>query len=379
MILSGVFVSFYGGYVSYGLFFFSLCIPVLSFAYLAYVYLQFRIYQFIEHKTMVKGEPVAYQFLLANEDYITYTNVNVSFRSDYSIVEHVSVDQSYCLLPGEKMEQSTTICCQYRGEYLIGIDKVTVTDYLNLFRLVYNSPSVIQAKVLPRILRLNSLRLYKETEGKRLEQNLILRQTVPDIEIRNYVPGDEVRRIHWKASAKLKTLVTRKYTNEPKTEIVLYMDLEKKQTEEKSRVILEDKIIETALAISDFFYRNNTAVKAIYDVGGIKVRNILGKQEFDQFYELCTEVYFRASHSIDALLLESSVLLKNTSFSIVVTHTFSQDCIKACYHRMALGNEVAILYLGEEEVSSLKSKLDPRIYFQHIRPDQEIAEALEGR
>ncbi|ABX43718.1 protein of unknown function DUF58 [Lachnoclostridium phytofermentans ISDg] len=378
IILTGIFVSYYGGYVSYGLFFFSLSIPIVSYIYLIYVYLRFRIYQFIEHKTMVKGEHISYQFLLTNEDYMTFSNVNVSFKSDYSTVENISSDRSYCLLPGEKIEQATTICCHYRGEYRIGIDKVTVTDYLNLFHLVYNAPSAIQAKVLPRIIRLNSLKLYKETEGKTLELNPVLNQNVPDVEIRRYEPGDEPKRIHWKASAKLKTLVTRKYTQEPKTEVYLYVDFEKKNSDEVSRVILEDKIIETALALCDFFYRCNTPVRVIYDIAGIKILNISGKQDFDQFYQLCTDVYFRARHSISSLLMESCNLLKNTSFSIILTHTFSEDIVKASYHMVSLGNEVAILYFGEDDVSKLSIKLDSRIYFQQIIPNQEISEVLEG-
>lgn len=378
IILTGIFVSFYGGYVSYGLFFFSLSIPIVSFLYLIYVFLRFRIYQLIEHKTMVKGEHISYQFLLTNEDYMTFSNVNVSFKSDYSTVENISSDRSYCLLPGDKIEQATTICCHYRGEYRIGIDKVTVTDYLNLFHLVYNAPSTIEAKVLPRIIRLNSLKLYKESEGKTLELNPVLHQNVPDVEIRRYEPGDEPKRIHWKASAKLKTLVTRKYTEEPKTEVYLYVDFEMKKTNEVSRVILEDKIIETALALCDFFYRCNTPVRVIYDIAGIKIMNISGKQEFDQFYQLCTDVYFRARHSISSLLMESCNLIKNTSFSIVLTHTFSEDIVKASYHMVSLGNEVAILYLGEDDVSKLTVKLDSRIYFGQIIPSQEISEVLEG-
>ncbi len=378
IILTGIFVSYYGGYVSYGLFFFSLSIPIVSYLYLIYVYFQFRIYQFIEHKTMVKGENISYQFLLTNEDFMTFSNVNVSFKSDYSTVENVSANRSYCLLPGDKIEQSTTIRCHYRGEYRIGIDKVTVTDYLNLFHLVYSAPSAIQVKVLPRVVRLNSLKLYKETEGKTLELNQVLKQSVPDVEIRRYEPGDEPKRIHWKASAKLKTLVTRKYTVEPKTEVFLYVDFKKKDTDEISRVILEDKIIELALALSDFFYRCNTPVRVIYDIAGIKTMNISGKQDFDQFYQLCTDIHFRAKHSISSLLIESCILLKNTSFSIIITHTFTEDLVKASYHMVTLGNEVVIFYLGEDDVSRLTVKLDSRIYFQQIIPNQEISEVLEG-
>lgn len=378
IVLTVVFVSFYGGYISYGLFFMGLLIPLVSFLYLGYVYIRFRIYQIIERKTMVKGEHIAYQFILANEDLITFTNVNVTFCKDYSMVENLSSDRSYCLLPGDRVEQKTTICCYYRGEYAVGVSQVIVTDYLNLFCLRYAAPSPINVKVFPRIVQINQLKMLKETEGKNIRWNPMVKQNVPDTEVRNYEPGDLAKMIHWKAVARQQKLVTRKYTDEPKTEIVLYMDLIRKDTEGIDRIILEDKIIETTLALCHYFYKNNTPVRMVYDLAGIRMMNITGKHDFDLFYQLSTEVSFRATMTMDKLLSESGHLIKSRTFNIIITHTMSIPFVLSCLQKVNLGNDVILVYIGAEDVSSMYDKLDNRIVFLSIRPDQEITEVLES-
>ena len=66
LILSLVFISFYGGTVSYGLFFAVLFLPVLSMIYLALVFFRFKIYQELEGRNVMAGEAVPYYFVLQN-------------------------------------------------------------------------------------------------------------------------------------------------------------------------------------------------------------------------------------------------------------------------------------------------------------------------
>ena len=55
LILSLVFISFYGGAVSYALFFAVVFLPVLSMVYLALVFFRFKIYQELEGRNVMAG------------------------------------------------------------------------------------------------------------------------------------------------------------------------------------------------------------------------------------------------------------------------------------------------------------------------------------
>jgi hypothetical protein len=378
IILTGVLGSFYGGYVSYGLFYFSLTIPVISLIYLIYVYFRFRVYQLIGHKTVAKGEHIPYQFVLSNEDILAFTNVRVSFKDDYSKVEHVASNESHCLLPGDRFEQKTMISCFYRGEYLVGADYIYVTDYLNLFQMKYQAPSPITVKVMPRIIRLENLTIATESEGKNQKYNPGVNQRVPDVEVRNFVPGDSRKMIHWKSVAKQRKLMTRKYTEEPKTEIVIFMDFRRQEIAERPRIILEDKMIETFLSISDFYHRSNTPMKIIYDNKGVSCVNVIKKVDFDLLFQLCSEVRFRAKSPMEQLMGYSNQIIHTRMFQVVITHFLTDELICACYTSVHLGNEVVVIYVGDEPTISIQDKLDSKIIFIHIPSEEDIVPILEG-
>ena len=87
IIGSSVFASYYGGNISYALFYLTILIPIIAFLYTVYVYFRFKLYQSMESYLVVKGDWTLYSFIIANEDYITFRNVKVNFLSDKSTIE----------------------------------------------------------------------------------------------------------------------------------------------------------------------------------------------------------------------------------------------------------------------------------------------------
>ncbi len=82
LILSLLAISFYGGPVSYGFFFFMLATPIISAIYAAVIYFRFRIYQKIDAKVLVAEEPVTFYFTLQNENLFAFAGIRTDFYSD---------------------------------------------------------------------------------------------------------------------------------------------------------------------------------------------------------------------------------------------------------------------------------------------------------
>jgi hypothetical protein len=203
-------------------------------------------------------------------------------------------------------------------------------------------------------------------------------QRVPDVEVRNFVSGDSRKMIHWKSAAKQCKLMTRKYTDEPKTEIVILMDFRRQKIAERSRIILEDKIIETFLSVSDFYHRSNTPMKVIYDNKGVSCVNVIKKVDFDHLFQLCAEVHFKAKSPMEQLMGYSSRCIHTRMFQVVITHFLTDELICACYASVHLGNDVVVIYVGDEPTSSVQDKLDNKIIFIHIPSEEDIVPILEG-
>lgn len=378
ILASGLLVTLRGGTGSYVLFYMCLGIPIMAWAYLIFVYFRFRIYQNIDTKRMVKEERIPYYFQLANEDCITYTNVKVVFQEENSSVESLSSHTSYCLVPGESIQRSTTIRCHYRGDYVVGIDQVIVTDFLNLFTFTYSCDSRIHVEVAPRIVPLRQLIIAKdEEEFKNTRQSTGRDATTADIEIRNYAPGDSPRKIHWKASARQRLLLTRKDMEEPKRKSTIVLDLTAIEQEEL-RYIVEDKLIEATLAITHYYYEKRKPIYICYEQDKMQYSCIASKDEFDSFYEQCSRMHFTSSVSVGALVEQCGRYDQGNRSLFVLTGLYTDELYRSCYGALQQGNDVSIVYVGTRIPMEIIHKVDQRIPIYQIGLQQEVVDVLEG-
>ena len=221
-ILSLVGISFYGGPVSYGFFAVITLIPLISLLYLLLVLARFKIYQRFESSDLVADHVVPFFFTLQNEDWFAFAGVRVKFYYDHSSIEGLSDDIEYELLPQTKITKETELICKYRGEYNVGISSVVLRDYLCLFKITYKNREPLRATVLPNIIRLDDLRSVNiETISHR---EALTDLTTPDVEVRDYIPGDDIIHINYKQSARLDKLTVRKFSGEEKEGVGIILD-----------------------------------------------------------------------------------------------------------------------------------------------------------
>ena len=121
LILSLIAISFYGGPVSYGFFFFMLVTPAVSALYTVVVFFRFRIYQKIATKVAVAETPVTFYYSLQNEEFFSFAGIKTDFFTDYSSLTGLDPDIEYELFPHTGIEKETRLICRYRGAYEVGI------------------------------------------------------------------------------------------------------------------------------------------------------------------------------------------------------------------------------------------------------------------
>ncbi len=349
IIGSSVFASYFGGNISYALFYLSVFIPVIAFLYTLYVYFRFKIYQKIDAYLVVKGDWTVYSFVIANEDYITFRNVKVNFLRDKSTIEAANQITEYSLLPSESERLETRIRCNYRGEYYVGVDSIEVTDFLYLFHITYPITSKLKVVVLPRIVFLEQLGIApSQTDVKNPLRSGNVSAEELDTELRKYNPGDGRKRIHWKASARMRELITRKYQYNPKAEIVLFMDLMRIKEEELKVVIAEDKIIESVLAISSFYAQRETPSQIIYEMDGKKLINIYSKEDFNAFYKACVHIRFDGQLPVSELIAERLLRGEEGMVCVVATHSLTRELYLVALQAVSNGNHVSILFVSDD-------------------------------
>ncbi len=381
IIGSSVFASYFGGNISYALFYLSIFIPIVAFLYTLYVYFRFKIYQKMDAYLVVKGDWITYSFVIANEDYVTFRNVKVNFLGDKSTIEATHQIAEYSLLPSESERMETRIKCNYRGEYYVGVDSIEVTDFLYLFSITYPISSKLKVVVLPRIVPLEQLGIAPpQTDVKNPLRAGNLAAEELDTEMRKYNSGDSRKQIHWKASARMRELITRKYQHIPKAEIVLFMDLMMIKEDELKVVIAEDKIIESVLAISNFYAQRGTPSQIIYEMDGKKSVDIHSKEDFNAFYKACVHIRFDSHIPVNELLAERLLHREEGMFCVVATHYLTKELYLAALQVVSNGNHICILLISDdisEKTKELKDgmKLSGVVVYQ-IMSEDEIADIL---
>lgn len=351
ILLSLILISVRGGKASYCVFYAAVLIPLMSLVYLIRVYLKFKLYQSIDNKTVVKGDRVNYTFDISNEDIITYTSIKVEFETDKTVIDDFDTDKVYSLLPGQKVSHHTTLYCKYCGQYDIGIKYAGIRDYLNLFLFHYKVDTMIRVKVLPRIITLDRLSLAFDESDDKVNAVTHGGGQRLDNQMRNYMPGDSAKMIHYKASARQNKLFSRQHADEPKRRVRVVLDNYIKSDDELTGIIVRDKLTEAVLAIAQYYYRNNVGVDIFYDENGLVCTSVYDKNTFNKFYKICSDGFKVSKRPFEYML--DTLSPDSRSDYIVLTSNLTDGTFVKCCNLISTGSNVNILYVGDDDISGL--------------------------
>jgi hypothetical protein len=313
----------------------------------------------MDNYIVVKGDWNNYSFVIANEDFIAFRSVKVNFLHDKSTIKRTEETMEYSLLPSDKERMETRLRCNYRGEYFVGVDSIQVTDFLYLFSITYPITSKLKVLVMPRVVSLEQLGIAPsliDSKNPVRYSNTVEEEL--DTEIRKYNPGDNKKRIHWKASAKTNELISRKYHQKPKAEVVLFMDLAKIAEDELGVVIAEDKIIESVLAIASYYASMGTASHIIYDMEGVKQIPIYNKSDFNAFYKACVKIRFAAKASVGELIARRLQRGDDGIFYVVATTKLTKDLYLSSLKALSGGNRLCILFVSDDVSEAANSMVE---------------------
>lgn len=348
-ILSLVIVSFYGGAVSYGLFFGVTLLPVISLLYLVFVYRSFKLFQKIESRNMVAGQSQPYYFVLQNDSFFAFTSVSVKLFSSFSYVEKLPDGIEYELLPGDKFTYETKLVCKYRGEYEVGIKEILITDFFRLFQFRYAVPGTIKALVLPKIVRVKELGSIADISLLSRQASVFM-QTEPDSTVRNYMEGDALKQIHWKATARRQAFMVRNKTGEEKQGISILCDTKRFSDSNKDYLPVENKILETLLALGFFFAEKNIPFSVYYGQNGLVCHPVKEMNDFDIFYQNTAAIQFDKAEDTHTILAQamSTGSFRNNKVVFCILHTWD-DSYDSLTEQLISEGVIVVVYLITEE------------------------------
>jgi len=115
-----------------------------------------------------------------------------------------------------------------RGGFLLGPTTITSGDPFGIFRVSKNLPATSSLVVLPMLVNVTE---FLSPPGL-LPGGKAIRRKSQDITphasgVREYVPGDSVKRIHWPTSVRRDQLMVKEFEQDPQAEVWLFLDTHK--------------------------------------------------------------------------------------------------------------------------------------------------------
>ncbi len=341
-ILSLIGVSFYGGTVSYSLFIMFTAIPIVSFLYLIYVFFTYRIYQEIGTRNLYANKSIPYYITLQNEFPVLFCSIRLSLYSSFSGIEGLNDDEEYELPPGEGIRLETRLICRYRGEYEVGVKRITLTDPLRLIRISFNNPEPLRVIVKPEIIH-DPL----SQEGISSDTLPVISDTpdMPDVIVRDYSPGDTLSRINWKISARMDTLLVRRDTGEGKNGMILIPDTCRYTDDIYEYIPSENEIIRSILTLTLYYLRQNEPVYLLaLQKNGLMYITVNSQNEFTYYYDKVSEMTFDKDFSAGSFIFSlggNEALLSENNLTVITSKNDGNTDILSDHLRKA-GKNVSI-------------------------------------
>ena len=183
------------------------------------------------------GEEVVYEVEVANrkplplpwlqiEDELPEEVTFLKGRTDRLRENRVILTSMFPISWYHRIRRRYPVRCMQRGTFVFGPTRIRSGDLFGLFRKEKRVEKLDYLMVFPRLVPLESLGIpSKQLFGHIRLRSHLFQDPVLTAGVRDYHPGDSLKRIHWKSSARLGRLQTRVYEPTTTVDISIFLDV----------------------------------------------------------------------------------------------------------------------------------------------------------
>ena len=171
------------------------------------------------------GDAISIDYKISNTSIVPILHAVIEFKLDKRMDTESSLKEIAYFGNFDKINFSKDIVCKYRGYYKVGQVKVELYDPLLLGKRLIDFNKEIDITVHPKVVPIRQKLLQSQDFYGTLKSS---RHTLEDrtniVNIRPYIPGDQLKNIHWKVSAKRDALQTKEFEQTVSTKLMVLLD-----------------------------------------------------------------------------------------------------------------------------------------------------------
>lgn len=189
-----------------------------------------------------------------NKSVIPLTNCVIRFQiGNVFLGEMVEQDIEIPLKPLDVTGIELPLCSACVGDVEIRTDQMVLTDFLGVFRTVREASAADHVYIIPQGETEENFSLNAFEKGmNEVEETQMKGSDFSDVsQIREYIPGDAIKNIHWKLSAKKDVWMVKERLQMSSQKLLVVLKLEKSSEE------ATDRTIETLYSLGEFLITNH--------------------------------------------------------------------------------------------------------------------------
>ena len=165
------------------------------------------------------------------------------------------------------------------------------------------------------------------------------------VDIRRYVPGDSLRKVHWKLTAKVGIPMVRDMRNELDNDILLVLDVTAASEQTGQTLLLEDCLIEECVSQTQYLLTRSLPVRLCFWREEPVVLRAITPGDFQKAYELLSEVKFNQEGRFEELLDNFLDTGRHRSLVFLFTVRLTSELIEKAIALRHRGYDLELFYL----------------------------------
>ena len=275
-----------------------------------------------------------------------------------------------------------------RGVFSLGPTKVNFGDPFGMFSKNLTFQSLEKIVILPKY---EKLKLFPDPSGSltggvaRKTRNTEVSPYA--ISVRDYYPGDPLRRIDWKTTARLDKLMVKEFEEDPQATVWILLDGDEKNSFNSETEVLPkeplldlwnrktteqtfnyDNSFELAISVSasicDYYINDNRSLG--FCSNGQQIISVApegGVRQLDKVLELLASLQNTSEYSIQELLLRQSNLIGKGCTIVLISSNTSSEFINAIKNAQKRNFSIILISIDPR---SFNGKNNPDGFYQDI-------------
>ena len=253
-IVTFSFALLVGGPMPYFLLYISILSFLLPLVHLLLSFIGLKATINLPDSSLYTGSTIEIKYQIINNNFFSIPILTFSSNINKNLSDISSRSKTLSLSPREEFNHKENLVLKRRGFYEDIEININISDIYSIFkfkRIFHNNANLL---VFPNIIELDSFKISSNKNlGEILVQNSMFQDKSSISTIKDYIEGDPMNQIHWKVSAKRDSPMIKTFEKVSDASLNIFMDSNKLLFKNDIDRRIEDKMVDTSLAIVNYF------------------------------------------------------------------------------------------------------------------------------